>query len=1103
MSTQITNKQVKIVSNVNFNEKEIVNSKIDAEKNILLNLPSTVPEFVDSSGLILPQKASFDGEKFLDSSDNKLYTGIEGGYSLKSDVRNDVDFNQANSAVSGFYVEQRQYYNIQRGILRDGCAIEWEGSDKIIKVSFKLFDAPIDDKKYCMFFNSLGAYGTPGLSCVETIHIYNKKLYFSLYQSQYGMSLISETQLFDIDLQVNTRYYLEIVKNDNSATVTLSLNNYNDNVIATNTIETQDNYVENPDGSNYISYGYGTGNVFDIGEIYLYNSTGDFASAGGAYVWNEGENLVNGTQYLDKTNDLLYFYNDDTLYRIGNGPSEQVTLLSITTQPSGSFVKGSQYYNSDTKKIYIAIQDNIWGENGTTPKFGVIYIYNNDGVTEYYLWDGDNLIETDLEKYQLINNISQNYNENNETRYPSSKALNDAVISLKSNIVTKSGSTLPQPTELKVNDTFLNTTDKKIYTVECIYKWADDIQQNGTIIDFTTGAVTQIGYYTNVYLRKTYAESLWYGNKDYKITFKKVNSNNIGLFTFSGNNYRIGFGTKTIDNAEKIHFTYTRYYSTSYGTGIELIDSIICFDTPIEINKQYTLLINKVDTTCNISLVADDVVLETNSFTTVNLNLIYEVNMGSYIYEGGSMPVKMNYLRDYGYIYLLDTSFEFLVPDGELSWSEGEELSNLTWCLDKTNRQFYFYANEQLYNQNNSLMVINNSGKILPSVDDYEIGDTFLNTINKKLYKAKIIEYFANDIIKVGSPTFSSGEIKDFSSNSYIHTESRLNNIPINNIDLHFKTADNITIEQCICCHVSYYQGIYLQRFGIVIKNGSIFVNNYTDEIEQECGQVQPNTEYHIIGNITSMHSSFMFSMSVYEEGEKIYEGFPSIDIATTPTATKYLYFGILVGSNFRSNPFLGIIYGDTNFAGTIYTSTVGWDNGVDIINHMKYADKTNEILYLYEDNDLISIGNSGGGGSITLSQIDYYEQAEVENMVNITGTISIDLDKYLTEINNDRYTETYTFSSELNWKNSNQQVVDLTTLGIDLSLATYTTGSSFDVNSICLRNKTSFTVSQLVDIHSIYLNGILQLKKDYTINNNTITFINYTLKSTDSISII
>lgn len=39
-TTKITNKQVEIVSNVNFKNKEIVNSVIDANKNILLNLPS-------------------------------------------------------------------------------------------------------------------------------------------------------------------------------------------------------------------------------------------------------------------------------------------------------------------------------------------------------------------------------------------------------------------------------------------------------------------------------------------------------------------------------------------------------------------------------------------------------------------------------------------------------------------------------------------------------------------------------------------------------------------------------------------------------------------------------------------------------------------------------------------------------------------------------------------------------------------------------------------------------------------------------------------------------------------------------------------------------
>lgn len=74
-------------------------------------------------------------------------------------------------------------------------------------------------------------------------------------------------------------------------------------------------------------------------------------------------------------------------------------LLSITTAPTGSFTKGAMYYNSTDRLIYTAVADNTW-ENAKTsvPEMGIIYEYGSN----YYQWDGDNLVETDLEKYQLL-----------------------------------------------------------------------------------------------------------------------------------------------------------------------------------------------------------------------------------------------------------------------------------------------------------------------------------------------------------------------------------------------------------------------------------------------------------------------------------------------------------------------------------------------------------------------------------------------------------------------------------------------------------------------------------------------------------------------------
>lgn len=77
MSTKITNKQVKIVSDVNFNEKEIENAIIDAEKNEITNLdiPTKVSDLENDSGYTTT--ADVNSEIIANSSyiDNELQEG--------------------------------------------------------------------------------------------------------------------------------------------------------------------------------------------------------------------------------------------------------------------------------------------------------------------------------------------------------------------------------------------------------------------------------------------------------------------------------------------------------------------------------------------------------------------------------------------------------------------------------------------------------------------------------------------------------------------------------------------------------------------------------------------------------------------------------------------------------------------------------------------------------------------------------------------------------------------------------------------------------------------------------------------------------------------
>ena len=112
----------------------------------------------------------------------------------------------------------------------------------------------------------------------------------------------------------------------------------------------------------------------------------------------------------------------------GGGGQKQIPLLSITTAPSGTFKRGSRYYNSTTKLIYTATADNTWDNaKSASPEFGVIYVYDDNGTTKYYEWDGDSLVETDLERFQLIANKTNDYTSTSGVTYPTSKALSDGL----------------------------------------------------------------------------------------------------------------------------------------------------------------------------------------------------------------------------------------------------------------------------------------------------------------------------------------------------------------------------------------------------------------------------------------------------------------------------------------------------------------------------------------------------------------------------------------------------------------------------------------------------------------------------------------------------
>lgn len=103
------------------------------------------------------------------------------------------------------------------------------------------------------------------------------------------------------------------------------------------------------------------------------------------------------------------------------GSASAVTLLSITTEPSAPFAKGSKYFNSTDNKIYTAIADDVWGIKGEDPSFVAYYVYNG----ETYTWDGNSMEPFELENYQKVSNLKTTIEASttSDNFYPSTSAV--------------------------------------------------------------------------------------------------------------------------------------------------------------------------------------------------------------------------------------------------------------------------------------------------------------------------------------------------------------------------------------------------------------------------------------------------------------------------------------------------------------------------------------------------------------------------------------------------------------------------------------------------------------------------------------------------------
>jgi len=282
-------------------------------------------------------------------------------------------------------------------------------------------------------------------------------------------------------------------------------------------------------------------------------------------------------------------------------------------------------------------------------------------------------------------------------------------------IVTDSGSSLPVDLSgFEWQDTFLNTSDKKIYKAK-----ADgyELNTNAEIytitttpltIDYSSGVASGFalyygsgGYQLTCLLKKRLSSDFaWAGEKEYKIHFKR-NS------TGSANIRYLLFAT-----ASKVSYSLTKYigvqiinsklYISEISGSSEDVAPFMLVDYELEANKEYYIKLSKKSNGKIETTIYENGYDQTMLATNIVDNQIEDITPMSAtettlwcgaFWRGTDNSLGIGFNGD---IYLLDTTGDFLKASSELSWDSGTSITDKTEYADKTNGALYLYENSEL-----------------------------------------------------------------------------------------------------------------------------------------------------------------------------------------------------------------------------------------------------------------------------------------------------------------------------------------------------------------------------------------------------------------------
>ena len=269
-------------------------------------------------------------------------------------------------------------------------------------------------------------------------------------------------------------------------------------------------------------------------------------------------------------------------------------------------------------------------------------------------------------------------------------------------VVTDSGSSLPATTGFSVGDTFLDTSDKKIYTAQIGgYVTNTDVTNTGTL-SANEGSVTFEG---TEYIKRTNQFFLWYGSGvKIRIHFKLTSLPEENAFYLMFVNSEMATGSPALEYSTNVRIANKKLnlyiYSYQYGPSIRQ-NTDIC-ETELQTNTDYYLEITKNDTVADITLSTTgygENPIETNSVETGNYGHSSTPNSAKRQQYGAAAA---NFTI--GKIYLADSTGEFVIPDAtSLFWDSGTPLTDKTEYADKTNGALYLYQDTELVKIGGSL----------------------------------------------------------------------------------------------------------------------------------------------------------------------------------------------------------------------------------------------------------------------------------------------------------------------------------------------------------------------------------------------------------------